>query len=63
MLLMGSIAMGSITDPKKAARIAPGGLFENPPAGFRTGQGGQRLRFFLAGALALAAVRLSSMAA
>jgi hypothetical protein len=55
MLLMGSIATGSraqlqwariakgsITDPKKAARIAPGGLFENPPAGLRTGQGGQR---------------------
>ena len=41
-LLMGSIALGSITDPKKAARIAPGGLFENPPAGLRTGQVGQR---------------------
>jgi hypothetical protein len=39
---MGSIAKGSITDLKKAARIAPGGLFENPPAGLRTGQGGQR---------------------
>jgi hypothetical protein len=38
----GSIAKGSITDLKKAARIAPGGLFENPPAGLRTGQGGQR---------------------
>jgi hypothetical protein len=50
---MGSIAMGSncnglklqwvqLRTQKKAARIAPGGLFENPLAGFRTGQVGQR---------------------